>query len=274
MYDVRVLADGIHFGEGARWRDGKLWLSEIFENRVITVTESGEIEVVCELPDKPSGLGWLPDGRLLIAGMQSRCVWRLDPGGPVVHADISGVAVKLLNDMVVDGRGNAYVGSTGVDYYTAPTDKQLANVVLVRPDGSFDLVADGVAAPNGPLVTPDNRTYIVSESNADRVIAFDINTDGTLANRRVFAEVHHPDGICLDSEGALWVASPHKQCCLRIKEGGEVTDRVERPHSVVCCVLGGADLKTLFMSRVAEGSPLGPGAYSVVETLRVPVPGV
>ncbi len=275
MGEIRTRIEGVKFGEGARWREGCLWYSEMFASRVMRFDpRRGLSEVVCEIADgTPSGLGFLPDGRLLVVHMQRCAILRLDaPGKLVVHADLSREAICLLNDMAVAANGNAYAGSTGRNFFTGDTEKRPANLILVRPDGSTEIVADDIAGPNGPAITPDGRCLLVAESNLDRLLAFDIAADGRLSNRRVWADLHpvHPDGIALDAEGAVWVASPQTNEVVRVLEGGAIDQRIARPTPVICCALGG---RTLYFFRIAEGSALDSTAHGLFESLEVEVAG-
>ncbi|MGZ4673484.1 MAG: SMP-30/gluconolactonase/LRE family protein [Ilumatobacteraceae bacterium] len=258
MNDVRVLASGLHFGEGPRWHDGVLWFSDFFDYAVKTVDLDGHVEVKLTLPDRPSGLGWMPDGRMLVVSMTARSVLRVEDGKVVLHADLSPIATFHCNDMVVDSVGRAYVGNFGFDLDTAEINGTLAEVLAghhgatlarVDPDGSIHAAADGLMFPNGTVITPDGRTLIVAESFGRRLTAFDIADDGTLSNRRMWADlgIRVPDGICLDAAGAIWVANPISPECFRVVEGGEVVDVIETDHRCFACMLGGPDRRTLFM---------------------------
>ncbi len=276
MGEIRAVIDGVRFGEGARWRGGSLWYSEMFAGRVMRFDPRRQVsEVVCEIEDgTPSGLGFLPDGRLLVVHMQHCAILRLEASGQLVlHADLRRDAICLLNDMVVAPNGNVYVGSTGRNFFTGDTLKRPANVILVWPDGSREVVAEEVAGPNGAVVTPDGRTYILAESNQNRLLAFDIGGDGRLSNRRIWAELDplHPDGIALDREGAVWVASPQTNEIARVIEGGVITQRFVRPTPVICCALGG---KVLYFFRTAPGSALDATATGLFEAVDVGVGGI
>jgi sugar lactone lactonase YvrE len=207
--------------------------------------------------------------------MNHGTILRLDgPGKLVVHADLSAVMDVMLNDMVVDARGRAYVGSTGRNYFGGgePIVKP-ANLILVHPDGKWQVVATGMDAPNGPAISPDGKTYVVAEPHAQRLIAFDIKEDGTLANKRVWADLApaSADGIAMDGEGAVWCASA-RSGCNRVLEGGEVTDRVANPR-VIACALGGADGRTLFMCRMIEADFATLTGRGAIDAARVDVPG-
>ena len=205
----QVLLDGIVFPEGPRWHEGKLWFSDIFAGKVMTVDLDGRAAVIASVPERPSGLGWLPDDRLLIVSMRNQRLLRLDPDGLHTVADVSPLVKGDINDMVVDPQGRAYIGSMGYDVFAGEAPAP-GNIVLVMPDGNARVVADQLEMPNGPVITPDHQTLIVAESFGHRLAAFDIAPDGSLAGRRVFAELGEavPDGICLDAEGAVWVSSP------------------------------------------------------------------
>lgn len=258
MITTRVLASGLHFGEAPRWHDGVLWYSDFFDYAVKTVDLDGRVQVRVSMSDRPSGLGWLPDGRLLIVSMTARSLLRLDGHQLVVHADLSSIATFHCNDMVVDSVGRAYVGNFGFDLDTNEINGTIAEVLAthtgatlarVDPDGSIHAAADGLMFPNGTVITPDGRTMVVAESFGNRLTAFDIGDDGSLSNRRLWADLAKrvPDGICLDSHGAIWVANPITNECFRVAEGGEVLDVIETDNRCFACMLGGPDRRTLFM---------------------------
>ena len=217
-------------------------------HKVRTVGLAGRAEDVVEVPAWPSGLGWLPDGRLLIVSMTDRKLLRLESGQLKVHADISKPASFHCNDMVVDGKGRAYVGNFGCDLLTVAAKKQ-AELVLVNPDGSARVVADKLDFPNGTVVTPDGKTLSVGESLRHRLTAFHISDDGSLINRSVWAELGKaiPDGIALDADKAAWVASPPTKELLRVEQGGKVAERIKCDSMPIACALGGSARKTLFV---------------------------
>jgi sugar lactone lactonase YvrE len=247
---MRTLLTGLAFAEAPRWHDGALWFSDFYTRRVqrLDVT-SGEVRTVCEVPGQPSGLGWLPDGRLLVVSMTDRRVLRLEPDGMLgVHADLTSLASFHCNDMVVDAGGRAYVGNFGYDLL-ARAPPASAELVLVQPDGRASVAARELMFPNGAVVTPDGRTLVVAETGAKRLTAFDIAEDGALAKRRLWADLGalRPDGICLDAEGAIWCAVLRARACVRVREGGEVADRIETEDTCIACALGAEDGRTLFV---------------------------
>jgi sugar lactone lactonase YvrE len=275
--DTQVLLTGLVIGESPRWHDGRLWFSNWGAQEVIAVDLEGNAEVVARVPTTiPFSIDWLPDGRLLIVSGPERLLLRRDPDGSLVtHADLSGVSRHGWNEIVVDGRGNTYVNNICFDFM-AGEEFAPGIIALVTPDGSIRQVADGLAFPNGMVVTPDNSTLIVAESFAGRLAAFDIAADGSLSNRRVWAELGEGgDGICLDSEGAVW--TPAMQTCLRVREGGEVLERIELDRFCFACMLGGEDKRTLFMLAADWRGPEhmfdGPRTGQVL-TARAPAPGV
>ena len=253
---TKVLLDGLVFPEGPRWRDGVLWFSDMHAGRVMSVDVAGRSEVIVEVPNCPSGLGWLPDGRLLIVSMNDRKLLRLDPGGLSEVADLSDIATFHCNDMVVDAQGRAYVGNFGFDF-AAGEPLVPAALALVTPDGAVRVAASDLEFPNGTVITPDGKTLIVGESFGGRLTAFDILPDGMLANRRVWAQLEGavPDGICLDAEGAIWVASPLSSEVLRVREGGAVARRIAVETQAIACMLGGADRRTLFILTAGSVDP-------------------
>lgn len=276
MTNRKTLLDDLVFPEGPRWRDGKLWFSDMHAHRVLTVDLDGATETICEVENQPSGLGWLPDGRLLVVSMVDRRLLRLEPTGLVEHADLSALATYHCNDMVVDTQGRAYVGNFGSDFLAggAPTP---AALVLVTPDGEARVVAEDMKFPNGSVITPDHQTLIVGESYGGCLTAFDIEADGGLKNRRVWAKIPGavPDGCCIDAESAIWVASPMTREVVRIREGGEVTDRVPTDQMAIACMLGGDDRKTLFVltAESVEAEECQKLRSARIELMDVPVPG-
>ena len=244
MSEPRVLLSALAYVESPRWHDGRLWFAHWGTDEIIAVDLDGTSEVVGH---GPGGLGWsidwLPDGRLLVTGPG---LMRLEPGGSVVpHADLSDLADDW-NELVVDGRGNAYVNG---GLFGPAEDGPSGVIALVTPDGRVRQVADGLAFPNGMAVTADNRTLIVAESWAEQLTSYEIADDGSLSGRRAWAATpgDHPDGICLDADGAVWYADVGNARCVRVAEGGEVLATIAVDRGAFACMLGGPDGKTLFI---------------------------
>ena len=273
--ETTLLLEGLVFGEGPRWHEGRLWFSDMFGGQVMSVDLDGNVERVAQF-DHPSGLGFMPDGSLLVSVMHERRIYRIRAGKVHIHADLTHIAHEMTNDMVVDGKGRAYI------------DTDLKNVVLVESDGRSRLVAEGMSGPNGLAITPDGETLIVNETRGEAIRAFPIQQDGSLGAQRLFAHVPgaFPDGLCLDEEGAVWIGSPPLDAehygdgqFLRVLEGGEVTDRIPTPGRwAIAPMLGGPDRKTLFLTtssveNVKMLKETGKAEDGRIETVRVDVPG-
>lgn len=248
MRQFNVLLDNLCFGEGPRWHEGRLYFSDMHARTVNAIDMNGRAEVIAEVAASPSGLGWLPDGRMLVVSMYDRRLLRLDNGALKLHADLSALASCHCNDMVVDGGGRAYVGNFGSDLFAGAPQKP-AELIMVEPDGSARVVARDLMFPNGMVIPPEGKTLIVGESMSHRLTQFDIAADGSLTGQRVWAELGDavPDGIALDAEDAVWVASPFTHELLRVKRGGEVTERIKRDQMPIACALGGPHRRTLFL---------------------------
>jgi sugar lactone lactonase YvrE len=256
---TRVLTDGIYFGEGPRWRDGRLWFSDFYAQAVKSVSLAGDLKTEFKLDDQPSGIGWMPDGSLLVVSMTKRQVLRRARDGKMsVHADLNDVASFHCNDMVVDASGRAYVGNFGFDLDAALTargvesvlaDHATANLACVSPAGAVTIAASGMHFPNGSVITPDGKTLIVGETLSASLTAFDIAADGSLSNRRLWASTqpYVPDGIALDANGNIWVANPIGPQCVLIGKGGTVLEVIDTGQPCYACMLGGDDGRTLFM---------------------------
>jgi sugar lactone lactonase YvrE len=249
MSAPQVLLTGLAIGESPRWHEGRLWFANWGTQEVVAVDLDGNREVEVRVPTTlPFSIDWLPDGRLLtVSGPEALLLRRELDGSLVTHADLSGIAGGY-NELVVDGRGNAYVNGGGFDLM-AGEDFAPGLIALVTPDGTARQVADGIAFGNGMAITPDNATLIVAESYGKRLTAFDIVADGGLSNRRVWADLDNgvPDGICIDAEGAVWYADVPNKRCVRVREGGAVLQTVSVDRGCFACMLGGEDGTTLFI---------------------------
>ena len=248
MTEPQILMTGIAFGESPRWHDGRLWLSDWGTQEIVAVDPEGRSEVIARVPSSPFSIDWLRDGRLLIVSGPEGVLLRREPDGSLVtHADLSGLSEHPWNEIVVDGRGNAYIGNIGFDF--SGGEFAPGTVALLTPDRPARRVADGVAFPNGMAVTPDNSKLILAESYANRLTAFDLAEDGSLSNRRVWADVGDgvPDGICLDAEGAVWYGDVPNRRCVRVREGGEMLQTIDLDRGCFACMLGGVDRRILFM---------------------------
>ena len=269
-----ILMTGIAFGESPRWHDGRLWFSDWGANQVIALDAGGGHEVVASVPSFPMCIEFLPDGRLLLVDSAQRRLLRREPGGSLVqHAGLAGISEKPWNDIVVDDRGNAYVNSIGFDFPGGEFAPGL--VVLVTPDGSARRVAGDLAFPNGMAITPDGTTLIVAESYANRLTAFAIAGDGGLGDRRVWAQTpgDHPDGICVDAEGAVWYADVGNRRCVRVREGGQVLATAVLDRGAFACVLSRDGDPRLFVVGQNWGGA-APAEPSVqVVAFPAPAPG-
>jgi sugar lactone lactonase YvrE len=249
MPKPQVLATGLALGESPRWHDDRLWVCDWGALEIVAFDLDGRREVVVGVPSLPFSVDWLPDGRLLIVSGGDGVLLRREPDGSLVtHADLSPLSHHAWNEIVVDGRGNAFVNNIGFDF----PDGEFApgTVAVVTLEGAARPVADDVAFPNGMAVTPDGSTLIVAESYAARLTAFDLAADGSLSNRRVWADLGEgaaPDGICLDADGFVWYADVPNRRCVRVREGGEVLGLIELERGCFACALGGVDGRTLFM---------------------------
>ena len=279
---TEILIEGLTFTEGPRWREDRLFFSDFFTKRVRSVDLQGNVETIVETEYQPSGLGWRPDGTLLIVSMNDRKLLGLKDGILKEEADLSNLASFHCNDMVVDNLGNAYIGNFGFDLHGGEKLRS-TNLILVRPDKEPEEIAQDLYFPNGAVITPDSKTLIIGETFGNKLTAFDINEDASLSNRRVWADLSSikenyspvPDGICLDEEGAIWVASPTTSDVLRVAEGGILLDRIEVETNAYACMLGGEDRKTLFISTSKDSSEEAclTDQSAKIEVVRVDVPG-
>jgi sugar lactone lactonase YvrE len=253
---VETLLSGGAFFEGPRWHDGRWWVSDFYRRVVLALDEDGRAETVLSVEGQPSGLGWLPDGSLLVVSMRDRRVLRRAPGGEVsVHADLSRFCGGPANDMVVGADGRAYVGNFGFDLLGGDEPRPTV-LVRVDPDGSAVVAAEDLWFPNGSLLAPDGRTLIVAETFGARLTAFTVEDDGALGDRRVWAELGRasPDGCTLDAEGHVWIADPRGARCCRVAPGGAVVEELAAPEGLrfYACMLGGADGRTLLLCAAPD----------------------
>lgn len=271
MTTATTVKDGLGFGEGPRWHDGRLWFSDFYRRAVFTLDADGLETRVVDVPTQPSGLGWLPDGRLLISSMEDHKVLRLEPDGSLaVHADLSELADFHLNDLITDEQGRAYVGNFGYDLHADMAERDVSTILAdesagatrlarVDPDGSVHVAAESVRFPNGMALLDGGRTLVLAETLRLQLTAFDVAEDGALSNRRVWAstapQMVAPDGICADPQGGIWVAAALGNAVVRYAEGGEATGQVETSQIAFACALGGADGRTLYAMTAPSSEP-------------------
>ena len=270
---TELLADGFTFLEGPRWHGGELWMAEIGSNNVLALGLDGQRRNVVNVPGVPSGLGFLPDGTPLVLAMTERRLYKIVDGELELHADLSGIS-PMINDMVVDEQGRAYVGDVGFDIFASLEPDKTGNIVIVQPDGSVSVGAEGLVCPNGCAITGDGR-LVVAESLANRISFFPIGQDGSLGARASSVDMGGlPDGICVDREDAVWVSVSDQSRFDRVLNG-EVVERVEVPGGLaVACQLGGEDGRTLFcLIFDGDHSQIGKIVATRVETAKVDVPG-
>jgi sugar lactone lactonase YvrE len=281
---------GLNFGEGVRWHGGRFWYSDFHQHRVSSVAPDGSVRVELEIDDRPSGLGWLPDGRLLVVAMLSQRLLRREADGrAVLHADLKGLAKFHANDMLVDSHGNAFIGCFGFDIdafieehgtgslFAEPSPPK-APIILVTPDGKAKIASPDHKFPNGMALI--GSTLVVAECLIPGLTAFDLAADGTLSNRRPWATLSKdppaivPDGICSDSEGAIWCANALGRAAVRIAEGGKILERVETSQFAYSCALGGADGRDLVIATAPTSNAVlgAKEANGMLELARVSVP--
>jgi sugar lactone lactonase YvrE len=274
--DLHVLADGLTFPEAPRWRDGRLVFSDFYTHRVLAADLEGHVETVAEVPGRPSGLGWRPNGALLVVSMLDRRLLELSDEGQHEVADLSAVASGPCNDMVVDWAGRAYVGNFGFDRHAGEAPRTTC-IACVDADGTVRRAAEDLMFPNGMVITADGKTLIVAETYAHRLTAFAIGAGGALASRRVFAELEgcFPDGICLDTEGAIWVADARGHDVRRVFDGGRIEQQISvGERTAFACMLGGADRRTLFLcTSTGSGPAMAQKRDGRIEATRVEAPG-
>ena len=273
--NTEILLTGLAFGEGPRWRDGYLWFSDFYRHGIFRVDENGTEELVLEVPTQPSGLGWLPNGNLVFVSMLDRCLKQMDPTGEVsAHADLSHIAGGPCNEMVVGADGTAYVGNFG---FEQGEDFAQATLAIVDADGTTRSGPDGLDFPNATVINPEGNRLVIAESYGRRLLSFDIERDGSLTGRHLFADLGErvPDGICLDVEGGIWVGDPANHSVFRVVDGGEITHHIDLELNCYACALGGEDRRTLYLVT-APTSGRGGAAdrrEGRIERIRVETPG-
>jgi sugar lactone lactonase YvrE len=287
-YVATTVREGLGFGEAPRWHEGRLWYSDFYRHGIFSMAEDGSDEVLeHEVPTQPSGLGWLPDGDLLCVSMTDQKVLRFHGDEVSTFADISGYCAFWANDMIVSPTGYSYVGNFGFDLDARLAELGLerflaeppptTNLVVLNAEGDVIQVVPDMAFPNGTVITPDGATLIVGETFGAKHTAFDVNADGTLANRRLWAPLENAatDGMCLDAEGQIWFANALTRKCVRVREGGEVTATVECLQRAFACVLGGEDRRTLFImtSGSSDRFVIADKTQGSIEAVRVDVAG-
>lgn len=273
-----IIAKNLFFPESARWHDGAFWFSDIGGLKVHRVGPGGALETIAEVENQPSGLGWLPDGRLLVVSMKDQRLLRLESGKLVQHADMSGVALHWCNDMVVDRAGRAYVGCLGahIEPGHPPTP---APLVRVDPDGRVSMAAADLMFPNGVVVTRNGGQLIVAETAAHRLTKFDVDAQGALSNRRILSQIDKawPDGICIDAEDAIWAADPFHKRVIRVRQDGVLDRAIDLDGATpMACALGGSDGRTLMVCVVPslEFDSIDKNPVAWLEVFRVNVPGL
>jgi len=244
-----ILVDGLKFPECPRWHNEKLWFSDMEDRKIFTIDMNGKLELILEWPNRVSGLGWLSDGSLIFVSMEDRRLLKFKSGKINEYANLNKLATFHLNDMIVDRKDRVYVGNFGFDYFHNATFVP-AEIIMVTPEGKSKVIAENMAFPNGTVITPDNKTLIVGETFATRLTAFDIQNDGSLINRRIWANLKSlpPDGICLDEAGGIWVAAPGRHRVVRVLEGGQITHTIKVETDAYACMLGGKDRHRLFIA--------------------------
>lgn len=271
----QVLIDGLVFPEGPRWHNGELWFSDMWDFKVWRMSSDGALHSVADVPNRPSGLGFLPDGRPLVVSMVDRQLLSISPDGTKLYADLSELATGDANDLLIDAQGRAYVGNFGYDLFGG-AEAALADLLVVEPDGSARVAASDLVFPNGMVLLDGSDTLVVAETWANRLTAFDRNPDGTLSNRRVFAQLDDrtPDGMAIDEADGIWVACFASGEVVRVLDGGAITDRVSFPgkRAVACC-LGGPDGRTLYCTTYAgEVEDIHTGKRAgAIESVRVEI---
>jgi sugar lactone lactonase YvrE len=275
-YHATTILDGLAFPEAPRWHAGRLWFTDQHARAVLAMDPAGECEVIAQTEDLPGGLGWLPEGGVLVVFMTKRRVMQLTSEGLVEYADLSIQTSFHCNDMVVDAAGRAYVGNFGFDLHGGE-EVEPAEIVRIDQDRTVEVFAQDVVFPNGSVITPLGDTLLVAETFANRVSAFGLDARGGVASRRLWADLgeHTPDGICMDAEEALWVASPGTKALFRVKPGGTILDRCTTRGTPYACMLGGEHRRTLFIctSETDDPQEAAKCRSGRIEQVRVAVAG-
>ena len=275
--DLHCLLDGGRYFEGPRWHAGRLWFVDCMDRTLLSLAPSGECEQHAKLEnDTPCGLGHLPDGRLVVLTMFRKRLLTYAAGKLSPYADLSGIATGTIDDMIVDGLGRAYVGDLGFDLPPPPDRGAVGRILLVMPDGAARVVADGLRFPNGIAVSADNSRLVVAEMDGEGLADYDIAADGGLTFRRRFGKLKSPDGICLDREEAVWVASFDEDAFIRLDRDGRELQRIEMPgRRAIACALGGENRRTLFcLSAATSYEQLRQGKSSArIDAVEVEIPG-
>jgi sugar lactone lactonase YvrE len=276
-HNAELFADDFIFLEAPRWHDDTLWVSDVFDFKLLKLNAKGERFLVCEVPNRPSGQGFLPDGTHIVVSAKDRKLLKVQNGLLSMYADLANHANGYVNDFAIDSKGRIYAGNFGYDY-DAGEPRKTTCLHRVDLDGSVHEVATGVDFPNGSVIINDGRTLIVAETWTGKLLAFDLSEAGTLSNRRVFADLGHrqPDGICADAENAIWAGCFNTGEFIRVKDGGEITDCITFNGSAISCILGGADQQTLFCTVFAGSVPdiVDRKRLGKVFTIRASVPGL
>lgn len=264
-YQAKVLVEGLGFSEDLRWHEGRLWFSDMEAKSVMATDLKGNIIKIVDVQGTPSGLGWSPDGDMMVVSMADRKLLKLIGKKLKEVANLWDFASFNCNDMVVTEQGRAYIGNFGFDF-EAMAPYAPGEIITVSPDGKAEVAADNLAFPNGITITPDGKTLIVSETLGECITAFDIDSGGLLTNRRIWAALKNmtPDGITIDIEGAVWVSSPVSGGVFRVHEGGEISDRVMVSEQAYSCTLGGTDRKTLLIA-------VSPPLHQLFKIMNIPL---
>jgi sugar lactone lactonase YvrE len=275
-YRTEVAATGLAFPEGPRWHDGCFWFTDQHAHTVNRIGDDGQMQIIARTDDLPGGLGWLPDGSLLVVYMTQRRIMRLSGDRLVPYADLSGYASFHCNDMVVDRQGRIYAGDFGFDLHGGAALRP-AELILVDTDGSVETFTTDVVFPNGSVITPDGDRLLVAETFAHRISEFGLDATGRMCSRQVWAELGQatPDGICLDAEGNIWVASPGTRELLRVQQGGVILDRCTTVGTPYACALGGNDRRTLYVCTSETDDPASAARLKSgrIERVEVALPG-